>query len=466
MCPDQHNQIAIMTSKTEAMTPAKATTQYSYKRIWHIAYPILISLLMEQLIGMTDTAFLGRVGEVELGASAIAGVYYLIIFMIGFGFSIGAQILIARRNGEGRQDEIGGIFYHSIGFLLVLATIACAFSLVFSPHILQGVVTSQAVCDKAVSYINWRVLGLFFAFTSAVFRAFYVGTTRTKTLTLNSILMVLSNVVFNYILVFGNFGCPALGIAGAAIGSTLAEAVSTTFFIIYTARRTDCKRYGLDKLTQFSRKTLTGILKISTWTMIQNFFSISIWFMFFIFIEHLGEHSLAITNIVRSISSIPYMIVAAFASTCSSIVSNLIGSGNIGQVWPTIRKHIVITYAVVIPVVAIISFFPIETASIYTNIDTIKTGAVHSLWVLCSSYMLTVPALVLFQSVSGTGNTRRAFMLEFTSTAVYTVFITIVIMHLKADVAYCWFAEHVYSGLLMTLCFLYLKRGNWSKTKI
>ena len=54
---------------------------------------------MEQLIGMTDTAFLGRVGEIELGASAIAGVYYLAIFMMAFGFSIGAQILIARRNG-------------------------------------------------------------------------------------------------------------------------------------------------------------------------------------------------------------------------------------------------------------------------------------------------------------------------------------------------------------------------------
>ena len=49
-------------------------TKYTYKQIWMIAYPILISLLMEQMIGMTDTAFLGRVGEVELGASAIAGV--------------------------------------------------------------------------------------------------------------------------------------------------------------------------------------------------------------------------------------------------------------------------------------------------------------------------------------------------------------------------------------------------------
>ena len=70
-------------------------TKYTYKQIWTIAYPILISLIMEQLIGMTDTAFLGRVGEIELGASAIAGVYYLAIFMMAFGFSIGAQILHA-----------------------------------------------------------------------------------------------------------------------------------------------------------------------------------------------------------------------------------------------------------------------------------------------------------------------------------------------------------------------------------
>ena len=79
---------------------------YSGKDIMRIAYPILISLLMEQMIGMTDTAFLGRVGEVELGAAAIAGIYYLAVFMMGFGFGIGAQILIARRNGEKHQPKI------------------------------------------------------------------------------------------------------------------------------------------------------------------------------------------------------------------------------------------------------------------------------------------------------------------------------------------------------------------------
>ena len=93
---------APLTTHNITMTSKK----YSNKDIWKIAYPILISLIMEQLIGMTDTAFLGRVGEVELGASAIAGVYYLAIFMLGFGFSIGAQILIARRNGEQNYHHI------------------------------------------------------------------------------------------------------------------------------------------------------------------------------------------------------------------------------------------------------------------------------------------------------------------------------------------------------------------------
>ena len=58
---------------------------------------------MEHMIGLTDTAYLGRVGEVELGASALAGVYYLVIYMLGFGFSVGAQVLMARRGHEGSR---------------------------------------------------------------------------------------------------------------------------------------------------------------------------------------------------------------------------------------------------------------------------------------------------------------------------------------------------------------------------
>lgn len=272
-------------------------TKYTNKQIWMIAYPILISLLMEQMIGMTDTAFLGRVGEVELGASAIAGVFYMVIFMAAFGFSIGAQILIARRNGEKQYREIGDLFYQGIYFQIGLATIMFLLSYFLSPIILKRIVASEHIYEAAISYLNWRVFGAFFSFSAVIFRAFFLGTTQTKTLTLNSIVMVLSNVVFNYILIFGKFGFPALGIAGAAIGSSLAELVSLAFFILYTRSRIDCRKYGLDRIPKFRPEVLKRMLNISFWTMIQNVISLSTWFLFFLYVEHLGERSLAVTNI-------------------------------------------------------------------------------------------------------------------------------------------------------------------------
>ena len=213
------------------------TGTYSYRNIWRVAYPILISLIMEQMIGLTDTAFLGRVGEVELGASAIAIVYYMVLFMLGFGFSLGAQIIIGRRNGEGNFRDTGKIFWNGLYFLLGLSAIIIILSELFSPWLMGLMVSSNTIFEAALSYVRWRLPGMVFAFITTIFRAFYVGTTQTKTLTLNSVVMVLSNVVFNYILIFGKLGFPALGITGAAIGSSLAELVSLIFFIIYTRCR-------------------------------------------------------------------------------------------------------------------------------------------------------------------------------------------------------------------------------------
>ena len=94
---------------------------YTYKQIWLINFPVMMSILMEQLINITDATFLGHVGEIELGASAIAGIYYLAVYMLGFGFSIGLQVMIARKNGEQDYQETGKIFFQGLLFLMGLA---------------------------------------------------------------------------------------------------------------------------------------------------------------------------------------------------------------------------------------------------------------------------------------------------------------------------------------------------------
>ncbi|MDR0893861.1 MAG: MATE family efflux transporter [Prevotellaceae bacterium] len=439
---------------------------YSNKQILTIAYPILISLLMEQLIGMTDTAFLGRVGEVELGASAIAGTFYMVIFMVAFGFSIGTQILIARRNGEQNYREIGNLFYHGIYFQIGLAMVIFMLSYFCSPLILKRIVASEHIYHAAISYLNWRVFGAFFSFSAVIFRAFFVGTTQTKTLTLNSVVMVVSNICFNYVLIFGKFGIPAMGIAGAAIGSSLSELVSLIFFIVYTRKRIDCRKYGLTQMPAFRLQELKQMLGVAGWTMIQNFLSLSTWFLFFLYVEHLGERALAITNIVRGVAGILFTMQIAFASTCGSLVSNLIGAGKSDAVSGTIRQHIRLGYLFVMPVMLLLILFPEAVLSIYTDMNDLREAAIPSLWVMSLSYLLQVPANIYFQAVSGTGNTRIAFVLELSTLVIYVMYITYIILYLRVDVACCWTAEYVYTIFILLFCYTYMRRGKWRFVKI
>ena len=96
---------------------------FTYKQIWLINFPVMMSLLMEQLINLTDTIFLGHVGEIELGASALTGMYYIAIYMLGFGFSLGLQVVVARRNGEGNLTKTGEVFWQGMFFLLSLSVL-------------------------------------------------------------------------------------------------------------------------------------------------------------------------------------------------------------------------------------------------------------------------------------------------------------------------------------------------------
>ena len=443
-----------------------STGTYSYKNIWKVAYPILISLVMEQLIGLTDTAFMGRVGEVELGASAIAIIYYIVLFMIGFGFSVGAQIIIGRRNGEGNFRDTGKVFWNGLYFLLGLSGVLILLSELFSPWMMRHLVSSEAICVAALSYVRWRLPGMVFAFITAMYRAFYVGTTQTKTLTLNSIVMVVSNIFFNWVLIFGHLGFPAMGITGAAIGSSLAEFVSMIFFVIYTKTSCDREKYGLDKPAKFELAELKSMMPTCVWTMIQYTISLSTWLIFFLYIEHVGERALAVSNIARSSSGIIWVVLQAFSSTCSTLVSNIIGEGHQDKVMSLVKRILKLSYGVVCAMILIFCLFPQAVARIYTDIPEVVAASVPTMFIMSTSYLLHVGAQVFFLAISGTGSTKIAFRLELTSLAVYMAYCAVVIGWFKPDVAVCWTAEYVYGAVLLACSWWYLKTGRWKNRKI
>lgn len=135
-----------------------------------------------------------------------------------------------------------------------------------------------------------------------------------------------------------------LGISGAAIASSLAEAASFIVLCIYMQVKTDKKKYGLQPV--YDKRLLIKILNLSVWSMLHAFISVAPWFLFFIAIEHIGKTALAISNITRSVSTLFFVIVNSFAVTAGSLVSNAIGAGKHRTVFPICRKIIRLGYIV------------------------------------------------------------------------------------------------------------------------
>jgi len=142
------------------------------------------------------------------------------------------------------------------------------------------------------------------------------------------------------------------------------------------------------------------------------------------------------------------------------------GAGKPNLVIPTSIKTIKLCYTVIIPAVILFAAVPNILLRIYTDNLSLVESSIPSLWVMLSSYLLTVPAVILFNTVSGTGNTKHALLLEMLTLALYTVYTFVIVFHFKADVAVCWTTEHVYSFVLLLLVVLYLKKANWRQKNI
>ncbi|WP_080904289.1 MATE family efflux transporter [Parabacteroides sp. Marseille-P3160] len=439
---------------------------YTNKQIWNVSYPIFLSLLAQNIINITNTAFLGRVGEVELGASALGGLYYICAFTIAFGFSIGSQIVIARRNGEGNYQAVGPVMIQGIFFLLILAAFIFSISRLYGHQIMGLMISSDAILHKTVEYLDIRVFGFFFSFVNVMFRSLFVGITRTKVLTLNAIVMAITNIILDYLLIFGNAGLPEMGIQGAAIASVAAEAVSILFFVLYTYFTVDRRKYALNKIRSFSFKLLRHVLGISIFTMFQYFISMSTFFLFFIAVEHIGQRELAIANIVRSVYIVLFIPINALSTTTNSFVSNAIGAGKINEVLPTIRKIAKISFLIMSFCAIAITLFPQLVLSVYTNDPSLLADSVPSIYVIAIAIILSSVGSIFFSGISGTGNTRSAFILELLTLSIYCTHLYIFAIHMKQPVEICFTTEIVYFGILLITSALYLKYADWQKKKI
>lgn len=439
---------------------------YTNKEIWRVTYPIFLGLLAQNVINVTDTAFLGRVGEVALGAAAMGGLLYICVYTIAFGFSVGSQILIARRNGEGNYRAVGPIMWQGTAFSFGMAVCLLILMYFSAAPLIRLLITSDSIYGATYEFFTWRIWGFLFAFVNVMFRGLYIGITRTKVLTMNAVVMALVNVVLDYDLVFGELGLPEMGVRGAALASVIAEASSLLFFLLYTYYKVDLKKYGLNRFGQFDLSMVLRILRISCFTMVQYFLAMAIWFVFFMALERLGQRQLAVANIVRSVYVVLLIPVQALSTTANTLVSNLIGAGGSSGVVTLLHKISRMSFLIMVVCVGLCVAFPGSILSVYTNEEALLVESVSALYVVCGAMLIASLANVYFNGISGTGNTQAALVLEIFVQVFYALYIIVVGMVIQAPVDVCFTTEVIYYVLMLGSSLIYLKKAKWQNKKI
>jgi len=309
-------------------------TKEHYYRNFVLAYPVMLSQLGQVLVGVADSLMVGRLGAETLAAASLANVVFYVIMVFGLGVSLAVTPLVAAADGEQDADKIRGIFSNGLLVNTILGILMAISIVAFTP-VLYFLDQPPEVVTLAIPYLKIITAGLIPYMVFQSLRQFAEGMGNTRqamyiTLTGNAL-----NIVLNYLLIYGKFGFPELGLNGAGWATLVARTSMAVMMGLYI--------YGAPRFRSFraafvfsdiSGKKIRRILNVGIPAGFQFVFEVSAFGFAAIMMGWLGTRTLAAHQIAINLASISYMMATGISSAATIRVGNQLGRRD----WPNLRS--------------------------------------------------------------------------------------------------------------------------------
>ena len=436
---------------------------FRYKTLLGVALPMMVSGFIQAIVLITDASFISRYSTDAFDALGNGGLIYITMYMMVVGMSDGSQIIIARRIGENRIDAIGRIFGTTVFTLLMIGTMLFLVLHFLIPDWIMSYSANKNIASLQGEFLNIRSFSLFFAVITLSIQAMLIAKGKTMVVLIAALITASTNVILAYSLIFGNFGLPRMGIEGAALASTLAEACSMTFLIIYLYFSIERREYRLFSYFSFQWKSFKELLKVGSPLLIQGFVALATWTLFFTWIEQKGQFDLTVSQNIRAIYFLAFVPIWGFAGTTKTYISQYIGSGQFDAL-PIIQRRIqLLTFGFLL-----ISFhgallYPAALIRMINPTEIYIQKSAEILRLVSCSILLYGLISVYFQTIHGSGNTLISMLIEVISVVCYSVFSYLFIKVFNWDIYWIWTVEYIYFSILGGLSLFYLTFYNWKK---
>lgn len=440
--------------------------QPTFKNIWGISFPIIIAGFSETVVDVTDTIFLAHYGMTELAAVGLAATIYGVALFLTMGLVDGIQIIIARRAGEGQLKQIGEVFNQGI-YLLTLASIMMILFVIFLvPMVTTELLASENIDKEVNAYLQITAYGLLFQSFNLAYSAFYVGISKTKVLMAATAILAVTNIVLDYILIFGHLGFVSMGIEGAAIASLCAEIAAFIYLTMDIIWRGYNRTYQMLRFAKWKVALSKQLINISTPISLEALVWTIKWFVFFVIIEQLGERELGMATIIFSCYSLLLIPTDSFSESVCSMVSNLIGQQKTQSLTLLLRRTIILNYAIILPVLVFTQIFPEMILAIFSADIKIVIDSINSLSIIMLAILIAVPGEAYYSAIVGTGDTRVILTIQIIISCITLLFAYSAAFLFELKIEYIWLSE-VFGWLVcIFLSWLWFKSGRWKRLNI
>ncbi len=438
-----------------------------YKAILTIAIPVAFQNLINFAVNLVDTLMIGTLGENSLSGVNLAGQLFFISMIINMGICEGGNILIAQYYGKKDIDSIKKVFPIVYRLAVMVGAIAFVIGFFFPEQFIRIYANPNdtEVVTEGAKYL--RIIALTYipnALTNCNIRSQRaVQSAHISMYIYGASLLV--NASLNYVLIFGNFGFPALGVEGAAIATLIARLLEFTISMVYIFRFDKKINLKIRDLKSVNRRIFGLFVKAATPVVLNEIFWVFGTSAIAVILGRLGKEVIAANAINSVISQLVSLFLFGVGSASLTMIGKTIGLGDTKKVYEYARTFLVIGFVMGLVSAIIIYFTRDSFISLYNLSD--DTIAIARELLSASAIMMIFQAST---SISGMGVLRGGGdgkYILFTELA----FVWLFALPLGALAAFCFelsifwvFIFTKFDGILKTVCYsVRILRGKWAK---
>ena len=279
----------------------------SYKATFLLAYPVVISQLGHIMVGVVDTAMVGQIGTIEQAAVALSNSLYTLVLVFGLGVSYGITPLVAAADSSKDHRMNAALLKHSIVINTILGILLFILLFFISP-LLNFFNQKQGVVDLAIPFLNVMMLGMIPLCIFSGFKQFTEGLSFTRMAMIITIASNLLNILLNYLMIFGHWGFPEMGLMGSCWASFISRVAMAIAMFLYVYYNKSFKIYWKDfSFRKISSELTRKILNIGVPSGLQWVFEVGAFAFAVVMIGWISPDAQAAHQIALSIAASTYI---------------------------------------------------------------------------------------------------------------------------------------------------------------